>query len=67
MADRHGIVHAEYEPANIMLMPREVRHVTGTRCKILDFGLAIDLTHPPNVPAWSGRGNIAGALTLYGS
>jgi len=36
-----GLVHRDVKPANIMLTPPEV---TGTRVKLLDFGLAKDVT-----------------------
>lgn len=61
---RHGIVHADLKPANIIVLPREVRHLhQGTRCKVLDFGLAIDLARPPERASLSGKGNIAGTLS----
>lgn len=61
---RHGIVHADLKPANIMVLPREIRHLHhGTRCKILDFGLAIDLARPPERASLSSKGNIAGTLS----
>lgn len=63
-AHRSGIVHADIKPANIMMVPREVRHLSqGTRCKILDFGLAIDLARPPARASLSAKGNIAGTLS----
>lgn len=63
-AHRQGIVHADIKPANVMMLPREVRHLhQGTRCKILDFGLAIDLARPPERASLSGKGNIAGTLS----
>lgn len=63
-AHRNGIVHADIKPANIMMLPREVRHLShGTRCKILDFGLAIDLARPPESASLSAKGNIAGTLS----
>lgn len=63
-AHRNGIVHADLKPANVMIMPREVRKLShGTRCKILDFGLAIDLARPPERASLSGKGNIAGTLS----
>lgn len=63
-AHRAGIVHADLKPANLMILPREVRHLShGTRCKILDFGLAIDLARPPDRASLSAKGNIAGTLT----
>jgi len=47
-----------------MVLPREVRHLhKGTRCKILDFGLAIDLARPPERASLSAKGNIAGTLS----
>jgi eukaryotic-like serine/threonine-protein kinase len=62
-AHRGGIVHGDIKPANIMVMPRPVRPVhQGTRSKILDFGLAIDLARPPDRASLSGKGNIAGTL-----
>jgi serine/threonine-protein kinase len=62
-AHRAGIVHADIKPANIMVLPREVRGLHhGTRAKILDFGLAIDLARPPERASLSGKGNIAGTL-----
>lgn len=62
-AHRSGIVHADLKPANIMVVPREVRPLhQGTRSKLLDFGLAIDLARPPATASLSGKGNIAGTL-----
>ncbi|MFT3881663.1 MAG: serine/threonine-protein kinase [Gemmatales bacterium] len=61
---RKGIVHADLKPANVMVLPREVRHLhKGTRCKVLDFGLAIDLARPPERASLSAKGNIAGTLS----
>lgn len=61
---RTGIVHADLKPANVMVLAREIRHLhQGTRCKILDFGLAIDLARPPARASLSGKGNIAGTLS----
>jgi serine/threonine protein kinase len=61
---RKGIVHGDLKPANVMVLPREVRRLhQGTRCKILDFGLAIDLARPPASASLSAKGNIAGTLS----
>lgn len=61
---RKGIVHADLKPANVMVLPREMRHLhKGTRCKVLDFGLAIDLARPPERASLSAKGNIAGTLS----
>lgn len=63
-AHRSGIVHADLKPANIIVIPREIRPLSvGTRCKVLDFGLAIDLARPPEKASLSGKGNIAGTLS----
>jgi serine/threonine protein kinase len=60
---RAGIVHGDIKPANVMVLPREVRAVNQwTRCKLLDFGLAIDLARPPDRASLSMKGNIAGTL-----
>src|SRR5207302_1365643 len=62
-AHRGGIVHGDIKPANIMVLPREHRPLHhGTRSKILDFGLAIDLARPSANASLSGKGNIAGTL-----
>ena len=61
---RKGIVHGDLKPANVMVLPRDARRLhQGTRCKILDFGLAIDLARPPDRASLSAKGIIASTLS----